>query len=34
MFTGIIEAAGIIESLEEAGGDLRAVISSAEMEFR
>lgn len=33
MFTGIIEAAGIIESLEQVGGDLRAVISSAEMDF-
>jgi len=33
MFTGIIEAKGIIESLEETGGDLRAIISSDEMSF-
>ncbi len=33
MFTGIVEAAGKIESLEQVGGDLRAVISSAEMDF-
>ncbi|MFT5320707.1 MAG: riboflavin synthase [Pseudohongiellaceae bacterium] len=33
MFTGIVEAAGKIESLEQVGGDLRAVISSVEMDF-
>ena len=33
MFTGIIEAKGIIESLKETGGDLRATIASDEMNF-
>lgn len=33
MFTGIIEAKGEISSLEQAGGDLRAVISSETLDF-
>ena len=33
MFTGIIEATGTIETLEETGGDLRAVIASEELDF-
>jgi len=33
MFTGIIEATGHIAHLEQVGGDLRAVITSAGMDF-
>lgn len=33
MFTGIIEATGHITHLEQVGGDLRAVITSSEMDF-
>jgi riboflavin synthase len=33
VFTGIIEAKGVIDSLEQAGGDLRAVISSETLGF-
>ena len=33
MFTGIIEATGQIDSLEQVGGDLRAVITSPDMDF-
>jgi riboflavin synthase len=33
VFTGIIEAKGEISSLEQAGGDLRAVISSGTLDF-
>jgi riboflavin synthase len=33
VFTGIIEAIGEISSLEQAGGDLRAVISSETLDF-
>lgn len=33
MFTGIIEATGIIESLDPTGGDLRAVVTSEDLDF-
>lgn len=33
MFTGIIEATGHIDSLEQVGGDVRAVISSDTLDF-
>ena len=33
MFTGIIEATGNIDSLEQIGGDLRAKISSDKLDF-
>ena len=34
MFTGIIETTGVISRLEQVGGDLRADISSQEMNFQ
>lgn len=33
MFTGIVAATGTIDSLEQTGGDLRAVIASPDLDF-